>query len=374
MKYIFINVLFYFSFYYKADAQFFENQLFIDTPKIFTAKVLAIEVDNASFFRNNEYFGKIVEGYTLPGFWIKPQLNYYISEKTKVSGGINILKFFGENEFYKLEPTFTLQHNISRDFSFLLGTLSTKNGHYLSEPIFNPERYYFNELENGIQFLFNNSNVISDTWLSWDQFTFYGDSVQEQITAGSSNVFQLIKNEHFELKVPAFILFTHMGGQINRPKKPIETLMNAGSGLRIKYNLHHTLLDYIEFSPEFYYYKKNTSAQTRAFNDGWGILPSIGFYVQNFYFKNSFWHSNTFVGPRGEQIYQSISDIDLFIMKTRNLYIPKIGYFNDLNDGLRFSASFEGFYDPDQSLFDYNFTIHFAFTEEFLIKTFNKAR
>ena len=38
---------------------------------------LFFELDNISFFKNNEYAGSMMDGYTLPGLWVQPKLVYY---------------------------------------------------------------------------------------------------------------------------------------------------------------------------------------------------------------------------------------------------------------------------------------------------------
>ena len=48
---------------------------------------LAFEIDNVLFFKNNEFDGKIIKGYSLPGLWIQPKfikeaLDVIIENKT----------------------------------------------------------------------------------------------------------------------------------------------------------------------------------------------------------------------------------------------------------------------------------------------------
>ena len=38
---------------------------------------LSVELDNISFFKDNEYTGSIMKGYSLPGFWIQPKAVFY---------------------------------------------------------------------------------------------------------------------------------------------------------------------------------------------------------------------------------------------------------------------------------------------------------
>lgn len=342
---------------------------------------LHFELRNSNFLRDNEYFGEIVEGYTLMGFWIQPSLSYQITETSNLKVGTHFLKFSGRDAFYKIEPYLVFEQQLSENLKLFLGSLDNDKGHMLPEPVFDPERYYHQKVDNGIQFLYNGTSVKSDHWLSWDKFIYYGDSAQEQLTAGSSNVFSIINNENIALSVPLFALFTHRGGQINRPKKPIETLINCGSGVDFRVNTNALLIKSINISPNAYYYKKNTSVQSQPFNDGWAFHPSVQL-VNNFSYLNfAWWHSNHFIGPRGEAIYQSVSTVepelptDVNLQSTypkRNLFIAKVGYFKTFANCVQLNAGFEGYYDNKQKLFDYNFSVHLNYTGQWLIHNFGK--
>ena len=38
---------------------------------------LLVEIDNISFFKDDEYIGNFLKGYTLPGFWLQAKAIYY---------------------------------------------------------------------------------------------------------------------------------------------------------------------------------------------------------------------------------------------------------------------------------------------------------
>ena len=60
---------------------------------------LSVELDNLSFFKDNEYSGKVVKGYSLPGFWLQPKLVYYPLERMKVELGAHLLVYHGANKY-----------------------------------------------------------------------------------------------------------------------------------------------------------------------------------------------------------------------------------------------------------------------------------
>ena len=61
----------------------------IDTAR---ARELRVELDNISFFKDNEYAGKFTKGYTLPGLWLQPKLVYYPSRNIQLEAGFHALK------------------------------------------------------------------------------------------------------------------------------------------------------------------------------------------------------------------------------------------------------------------------------------------
>ena len=69
----------------------------IDTTDV---KALRVEVDNLSFFHNNEYGGKLSKGYSLPGLWIQPKLTYSPIKQIALGVGRHALNFHGANKYH----------------------------------------------------------------------------------------------------------------------------------------------------------------------------------------------------------------------------------------------------------------------------------
>ena len=60
------------------------------------------------FTKNNEYFNKIADGYTLYGFQFSPYLTYQPSDKVRVDAGIYTQKDFGNKDFTEIMPFLTI--------------------------------------------------------------------------------------------------------------------------------------------------------------------------------------------------------------------------------------------------------------------------
>ncbi|MCS3049939.1 hypothetical protein NXV05_08255 [Parabacteroides johnsonii] len=56
---------------------------------------LSVEIDNLSFFKDDEYTGSFMKGYTLPGLWLQAKAVYYPLEMLKLEAGVHLQRFWG---------------------------------------------------------------------------------------------------------------------------------------------------------------------------------------------------------------------------------------------------------------------------------------
>jgi hypothetical protein len=319
---------------------------------------LSLKIENSNFLKNNEYFNNIVEGYTLMGFWATPTLQYQITENSAIEGGVHVLKFAGRDDFFKTLPVVRFTQQISPSLAMILGTVKNNANHLMPAPMYDPERFYFNQADNGAQFLFSKNWCKADLWLSWDNFIFYGDSVQERITSGFSSKFQWDVKENIRFRFPLHLMITHKGGQINRPKMPIQTVNNLCSGIEMETDLDNFWLNRITFSPRYFFFSKNSGDTLLPYKNGWALEPTISLNFRWFVLESSYWYSNKFISTRGEAIYQPISSvINGYKEKSRKLIVNKLKYFYQLPKHITISAGFEGYYDMHEKIFDYNYSL-----------------
>ena len=323
---------------------------------------LVFHFQNANFVKDNEYFNDIVEGYTLIGLWTTPTISYNITDKATIEGGLHALKYSGQDNFNKILPVYRIDYRITPTLCFTLGTLHFNDNHLQPAPMLDPERFYFGQADNGVQFMLNKPNIQGDLWLSWDNFTWYGDSAQEKLTTGLALNFNIPVAETFSFKIPANLIATHLGGQINRPKKPIETLINFSSGLFACFKIDLGIFKELSFGSRAFIYNKNTQVETRPFKSGYAILPEISVSSGLLDVSFSYWYSHKFIGPRGEAMYQCISTqperMDT-LCSSRKIGVIKVNYTKKIVNALSFKCGFEGYQIPDQKLFDYNFSLSF---------------
>lgn len=63
------------------------------------ARELSVELDNISFFKDNEYTGKFTKGYSLPGLWVQGKAVYYPLRNIKLEAGVHMLIYHGANKY-----------------------------------------------------------------------------------------------------------------------------------------------------------------------------------------------------------------------------------------------------------------------------------
>ena len=128
---------------------------------------LSLRIKSISFIENNEFFNPVVEGYTLLGFFLQPELVYTPSAKVSLRAGAHILKYYGTEDFSEIRPVFSTTLNFSERTSLTLGSLSGPDKHHLLDPHFYSERLYNKYVEDGIQLTHVNDHIFTDTWISW---------------------------------------------------------------------------------------------------------------------------------------------------------------------------------------------------------------
>ncbi len=352
--------LFIFSFIYFFDhsiyGQYFNSHFrFSDSCDLNIGEQQGVfQLFTSNFIKNNEYFNEIVEGYTLIGFCTEPILEYRINNKTSIRGGLSVIKFFGQEKFYKIEPIFSIQHSFSKILTLEMGSLNFSE-HLLPAPLLNPERFYLHRVDNGAGLKLKTTFLYSDTWLAWDQFSFYGDTIQEIITSGSGNRIFLYENENFELQIPLYFLITHQGGQLLRPKKPIETLVNTGAGVDfyLKINKFN-----ITINPNLLLYRKLSTYPSQPFSNGWALYNILRFEFQKTFLECGYWYGNTFIAPRGEPIFWLKSMYQNHLEKKSTLWLSRFGYQHHYPKNILFQIALETYYFPSEKRLDYNFWIH----------------
>jgi hypothetical protein len=123
------------------------------------AKELRLGINTLGFFKDNEYFNKIADGYTLFGYQLTPSVQYYPSEKIKIEAGALFLKDFGNRKYKLIQPTFTATFSTGKH-TVLFGTLNGNLNFGYIEPLWDFEKQLTTPIQNGIQYIYKATGLI----------------------------------------------------------------------------------------------------------------------------------------------------------------------------------------------------------------------
>ncbi len=314
---------------------------------------LSIGIENCNFVWNNEYFNPIVEGYTLIGYFFTPSIKYQFSPNLSAKGGVHLLKYSGVDKFTKVLPVYSVTYSKS-DFSLTLGTLNGTINHRLSSPMFLAERYFTNNIENGLQTTLNKDKLFIDIWVDWRNFIFKNDNEQELLTAGFSSEVYPIKTDAWELSVPISVLLEHRGGQIDTASANMKTAMNYSGGLQLAYKTPTHFISKINISSQYHGFKDNSPTVESIFTKGSGLLTELGIFNKQSFIKIGYWKANKYLSMLGHPIFQCFSDKGAEKhTETRELFTTKLYWNYPIYNGIYLAFTGETFYDLKTSDFDF---------------------
>lgn len=329
-----------------------------------------LSIDNANFFKNNEYYNDYVAGYTKTGFFITPRVTYLLSPKTRLSGGMHLLKYSGENFFNQVRPVFYLAHQLTEGIDLIMGSIESTYHHNLVDPLYHYERYLDQNIENGMQFLIDKPAVEADVWINWKQFITKGSGFQEEFETGISSEFQLSgKDRNFTVNLPLQILIQHKGGQIDNTDKPVSTLSNFAAGTSMELDLNSRYLTSLALENLYVGYRDLSPGDNRTIQSGDGFMSSFFLNMNDLQLQFSWWKASKFMSFAGNPIYQAYSiKKERLISEERELFIGKLRYTRKYRD-LHFMINFDSYWDPAHQNFDYGFGIYLLLnTDIFLTK------
>lgn len=340
---------------------------------------LNLRIGSHSFFRNNEFFEKMAQGYTLFGTLLNTELVYQANPKLSLAAGLFMRKDFGAAGLKQIEPRFTLTVHGKRH-ALLFGNLEAQVSHRLIEPLLDYETFMLHHTEQGIQFKTWHPSIWSDTWISWDRMQYLGSDYQERFTAGHSSEIPLLKNKQHALSVVFQGLVHHRGGQLDIDSTPLQTVFQGAGGLRYKkrsegflreLNVEALVVHYQDLSPT----KGWPSASGSGIHTNLRLTSKygIGMVLQ-------YWNARNFLSLRGGSLYQSRSSETARIpaySAQRQLVFCRMFYQKELVPHLFCDLRFEPYYDLEESYLEYSYGLYLSYRSDFRllagkkIKSFN---
>ncbi|MFO7828611.1 MAG: hypothetical protein R6V23_08325 [Bacteroidales bacterium] len=335
-----------------------------DTNKLF------LQIDNANFFKNNEYFGDIAEGYSLLGFRLTPKFTYIPNKNIKLSAGTQVLSYYGRENEIEAALLLSFQYQFHQNISLTLGNIDGTLNHRLIEPLFDYERYLNKNIENGIQFLWNSERIFADLWLHWEQQIFQDDPFQEKFNLGLSADYTIFEQQDYSISIPFQNLIRHEGGQINsNNEEPLVTIFNNATGLSLKRHFTEKFIHSLKFSTYVANYQDLSPNKQQMFIDGTASYTTIELYNNHFNFLVGYWYGKQFVAPLGNPLFETYSRTKFFVEEpVRQLLTAKLNYHKNIYNGIYMDVRFEPYFDLINGYLEYNFGLVIIFKESFFLK------
>lgn len=354
-----------------AKAQYNNSIYFVNTEiNPLDSQKLFLNIANANFINNNEFFGDFVDGYTLIGFHMTPELVYFPTKRVRLKAGAHLLKYYGLESFSSVIPVFSFQFTLTPSLSMIFGSLYGTANHRLIEPVYEFERYFVKNHEGGIQFLLKTGFFESDTWLNWEKFIIEGDPFQEEFTMGTSNIAKLTRDgSKIEISIPFQMIASHKGGQISSIDGNIETIVNSATGIVARKRFSDVGFKFIELSNYFLSYHDLSHTKTLPYSQGLAVYSNIVAEWRSLTVGAGYWYADKYITKRGRPVFQTISVKDpLYFEETRQLITSKIMLNKRIGKEVSIGLRFETYYDLQNNNFDYTYGLHIIYNQRFFLK------
>lgn len=337
---------------------------------------LSLNLDAATFVRDAEFFMPFAKGYTAAGFWCEPTLSYFLyNNEVQIRGGVRMVGVSGTEGLYQWRPILSITYNPNSWAEFTLGTLPSRSQaqtrskqallssrHNAGDPIYDPERWFYREQEDGMQIVTHTRYWESDTWLNWEHFLEPWTADQERFTLGSSHRIKFSPNNNlFNVSIPMVFSGSHRGGQITTLDTCIETLFNESIGLQFDFyptNRISTPPIATVLLPCYFFQNNSHTVQT-TYQQGWGFYPQVVLTKEYGNSRNTvslnmgYWYGYQYYSARGSAMFNSSSPFDPYYCDPyRNMVTAKVAFQHRMP---KFSFMFdaEGYYDIMLAKFDF---------------------
>ena len=337
---------------------------------------LRFQFKDFTFFKDNEYFNRIVDGYTLFGTQLNPQLVYYPTKDLRLEGGVFLWKDFGNPVLKQVRPTFRATWTHGKQ-QIILGNIRANLHHMYIEPMFNFERVMLNPLEEGIQTRIRGKRLWLDEWVDWQRQQYRYSNYQEEVAGGVSARYRISPdNSRWDVAIPFQFTGIHHGGQIDTLDKPLLTVFNYALGLQARYQLAGPTVRAVRFDGYGLAFQDNSFTPGQLpFQYGRALYLNTTLETRYVDVMLSYWQGSRFISPLGGDYYQStsraVSD-PRFVDPFRRVLTLRLLRDFRISDAAALTARIEPVYDFNAQLLDYSFGMYLNFRQEWLLGNVGK--
>lgn len=331
---------------------------------------LRIGLNALTFFKDNEYFNDIVEGYTLFGTQLNPQLVYYPTKELRLEAGVFLWKDFGNPTLRQVRPTYraTWTHG---PHQFILGNIRANLNHGYIEPLLDFERVMLKPLEEGLQYRLHTQRAVLDVWVDWLRQEYAGSNYQEQIAGGLSGSYRLTgDNSAVDVSIPLQFTAQHHGGQIDTLHVPIQTLFNYATGVVVRVPLRGSVLQAVRLNAYGVAYDDHSTVFRLPYTGGKGLYLNGTLETRYLDVMLSYWQGHQFFAPLGGNYYQSIASrygTPGYTDAERRLLLVRLLRDFRISDAAALTVRVEPVYDFNRQLLDFSFGVYLNFRQDWLL-------
>lgn len=329
------------------------------------SKQLSMQFESFSFIKNNEYFLKVADGYTLFGNILSPKIYYQPAPNVQIEAGIFARKDFGTTAFTSVQPIFTVK--IQKDSAqFLIGNLEGHLNHRLVEPMLNFERVILNRQESGLQYTKRKKNTFFDSWIDWQRMIYKGSDFKEEIFAGFSWNKKLYTRSNFSISIPIQLTFQHRGGQTTIDTGQVITNINTAIGLEVEWRTR-SFFQNVRLQNYFVGYRQNANNHP-FFPEGSAAYINLTAETKVMNFVISYWNSSGYLSDAGGDLYQSVGRTfkhGKVVEKYRNILIFRAMKDWKIMDNLYLTFRFEPYFDFNNKGFEHAESLFLSYRQRF---------
>lgn len=367
------NIVFIFLFFFSIFAHAQDLNRFFRTSYSIRAeneKKLYFQFYNSNFVKDDEYFGNLIKGYTYIGLFAKPAFVYFPHKNIKITAGAQFLKYSGLETWGQIKPVFQFQFSPNTKVSLILGTLNGNLNHGLEEQIYDFNRYFAHNIEEGAQIFLDYPWLKLDFWVDWEHFISRVKAEQEVFVTGYHvNIPVLGDKYNSKLSIDLQGIIHHKGGQYHHPELILQTLYNSAYGLRYEYHFNTKRRPIVVGVNAWYFgYKDLSPIHQLAFNSGHALNSNIYFRYGDFMISSGFWKSNKYVAIIGNPLFSSISVHDPnYTQPNSKLITWKFSYGRLLYKDISLEFRHEGYWDLYQKKIEYSLGLYLIFHGDFFL-------
>lgn len=268
---------------------------------------LSLNIYNLNYLHNTEWFGNIPLSGTLFGYQLIPELQYQVSPRFILKGGLYLQKEFGRPNYTTVQPTLTAKYQTPHA-SFILGTLEGGINHGFIEPIYDYKWLLKERIENGLQIKVHTKPYEQDLYINWRVAIHPGDPFKEEFDIGYSAKFNLFDIERWKFSIPLQLIYAHKGGQYDATEERLSSLTNSAIGGMLTYKHDGRFLKAIHLDNYYVNYRDISGEKRQPFVTGNGFLSHLLFDFGDLGIDLRYWNSQDYIAARGHSLFGSVSE------------------------------------------------------------------